>query len=302
MALIASIAYDPAAVVTEATSASLAMTALDTANLRIAFTAPGNGTVLVRLKGQTHNTAASTFPRILLGILEGATLRGRVSPIGSVPASVLNATQMAQEAFFIVTGLTPGNNYTFDAAYGVEVLIASSGLKYGGPNNNTINDAFGAFIFEIWETPTLLSGKLYDPLVAVTLLTTGLLAMTAMDTTNLRHTFNAPPSGKVLWRINAQIHGSTTYGQIMLGILEGATVRARSVPILGVPTASSATACVSMETSGVVTGLTPGNSYTFDAAYGVEVVSGAGGIKFGGPNNTTTNDAFGGIAYEIWAA
>ncbi len=37
------------------------------------------------------------------------------------------------------------------AAYGVETLVASTGLKYGGPNNTTANDAFGAFQFEIWE-------------------------------------------------------------------------------------------------------------------------------------------------------
>jgi len=167
------------------------------------------------------------------------------------------------------------------------------------------DNAFGAFIFEVWECPTLLAGKLYDPLAAVTEVTTSLLAMTAMDTTNLRHTFNAPPSGRVMWRINGQLHGSTTFGQVLLGILEGSTVRARSAPVMGNPTASStalATGCVSLESSGVISGLTPGNSYTFDAAYAVEVVGGAGGIKYGGPNDTTTNNNFGGLAYEIWVA
>jgi len=38
MALLAGVAYDPAAAVTKATSAALAMTAFDTTNLRVTFT------------------------------------------------------------------------------------------------------------------------------------------------------------------------------------------------------------------------------------------------------------------------
>jgi hypothetical protein len=41
MALLAGVAYDPAAAVTKATSAALAMTAFDTTNLRVTFTGPG---------------------------------------------------------------------------------------------------------------------------------------------------------------------------------------------------------------------------------------------------------------------
>jgi hypothetical protein len=50
MALPAGVAYDPAAAVTKATSAALAMTAFDTTNLRVTFTAPANGKVLVRIR------------------------------------------------------------------------------------------------------------------------------------------------------------------------------------------------------------------------------------------------------------
>jgi hypothetical protein len=50
MALLAGVAYDPAAAVTKATSAALAMTAFDTTNLRVTFTAPANGKVLVRIR------------------------------------------------------------------------------------------------------------------------------------------------------------------------------------------------------------------------------------------------------------
>src|SRR5437660_5578156 len=173
------------------------MTALDTANLRVTFTAPANGNVLVRIKGQV--TGATTTPRILLGVLDGATVRGRMSPIAG---TVGTATQViGQEATYLITGLTPGNSYTWDAAYAVQVLVASTNLKYGGPNDNSGADAFGAVNFEVWETVNLLAGTFYDPAVAVTKSTTSLLAMTAMDTANLRLTFTAPASGKVLWRV-----------------------------------------------------------------------------------------------------
>jgi hypothetical protein len=87
-----------------------------------------------------------------------------------------------------------------------------------------------------------------------------------------------------------------------LGILDGATVKARQPPVSTVDTTPLGTSGNVIEASGVITGLTPGTSYTWDAAYAVQVVGGASsGIKYGGPNNTTTDDNFGGIAYEIWA-
>lgn len=51
---------------------------------------------------------------------------------------------------FLVVGLTPNASLTWDAAYGVETAVTSTGLKYGGPNNATANNAFGAFQFEVW--------------------------------------------------------------------------------------------------------------------------------------------------------
>lgn len=149
MALLAGAHYDPAGAVTANTTAALAMTALDTANLRLTFTAPANGKVLVRLRGTIHG--ATTFPQILLGVLEGATVRGRQAPLGALKATALATAQMTVEAMFTVSGLTAGQSYTWDAAYGVETLVAATGVKYGGPNNATANDAFGGFLYEIWQ-------------------------------------------------------------------------------------------------------------------------------------------------------
>jgi hypothetical protein len=149
MACLGSKLYDPAVAVSKATTGGLAMTALDTTNLRIVFTVPASGRVLVRLQGCTHG--ATTFPTILLGILEGAAIVGRVCPIGGLKTTAVATAMATQEASFVVEGLTPSQQKTWDAAYGVETGVASTGLKYGGPNNTTANDAFGAFIFEIWE-------------------------------------------------------------------------------------------------------------------------------------------------------
>lgn len=300
MALLGAVQYDPSTAVAKATTALLAMTAIDTTNCRITFTAPANGKVLVRLRGCVYG--ATTLPRILLGILDGSTVKFRMSPMTDCPA-VTNTTIQSQECIGIVSGLTPGNSYTWDAAYGVEITVASTNLRYGGPNNTSGANAWGAFVFEVWECSNLLAAVLYDPSSAASKAITSLLAMTAFDTTNARCSFTVPASGKVLWRIHCQTHGSTTFGSILLGVLDGSTVKARVPPVVGTTETSIATSCIGQEASGVISGLTPGASLNYDAAYAVQTVGGAStAIKYGGPNNTTTNDAFGALAFEIWAA
>jgi hypothetical protein len=293
MGLLAGTLYDPAAAVTKATSALLAMTALDTTNLRLTFTAPANGAVLVRQA--CTQTGATTIPRIHFGVLDGATVRGRTYPMDGVTTR-LAAVSYGQESVCVVSGLTPAGSYTWDAAYSVDNAIAGTNLKYGGPNDASGADAWGGYSFEIWDTPTLLGSVLYDPGTAAGAVMTSLIAMTALDTANARITFTAPASGQVFWRIRTCYTGSATLPSVLLGILDGATVKARAVPIYG------SAANTIWDASGLVA-VTPTTSYTWDAAYAVQVVSGAGGtLKWGGPNNTSANDAWGGLAYEIWTA
>lgn len=299
MALLAGVHYDPTTAVTKATTALLAMTALDTTNLRLTFTAPSNGAVLVRMRGTVHG--ASTMPTVLFGVLSGSTVMARQAPVGAVGGTAAATTFNTQEALMLITGLTPGGSYTFDAAYGVEIILASTGIKYGGPNGSTANDAFGGLVFEIYDTPNLLGGINYDPSTAVSLSTATAIGLTAMDTTNLRITFTAPSSGKVLVRLRGVVHGATTFPQILLGVLSGSTVMGRDTPIGGLKTTAVATAQLAREAEFLVTGLTSGTNYTFDAAYGVETVVASTGLKYGGPNNTTTNDAFGGFSFDIWS-
>lgn len=148
MACLGAILYDPATAVTKGTAAS-AMAAFDTTNARITFTVPASGRVLVRICCVVHG--ATTFSTILLGVMSGSTVVARVSPIGGIKTTAVATAMVTQEATFVEPGLTPSANLTWDAAWGIETFVASSLIKYGGPNNTTANDAFGALQFEIWE-------------------------------------------------------------------------------------------------------------------------------------------------------
>lgn len=149
MGILAARNHDPAAAVTLSTAAALAMTAMDTTNLRATFTVPSSGAVTIRVNAQVHG--ATTFPTILLGVLQGATVIARQAPIGGLKTTAVATAMVTQEIVQTITGLTPGANLTWDAAYGVETGVAATGIKYGGPNDATANNAFGAAIFEVWS-------------------------------------------------------------------------------------------------------------------------------------------------------
>lgn len=299
MALLAGTHYDPSTAVAKSTASLLAMTAFDTTNLRLSFTVPSNGAVLVRLRCQAMDQNQS--PSILLGILEGSTVIARHRPVGALCGAAVSTTRITQESVFVVDGLTPGANLTWDAAYAVQVVLTSTNIRYGGPNDTTTNNAYGGFVFEIYETPHLLDAINYDPGTAVSKATSSLLAMTALDTTNLRITFTVPDSGKVLVRLRGCVVGSSSYPQIILGVLESSTVKGRGTPIGGLSTAVGSTMPMTQESEFIVTGLTPGASLTWDAAYGVEVVVASTNLKYGGPNNASGNDAWGAFLFEVWA-
>lgn len=145
----------------------------------------------------------------------------------------------------------------------------------------------------------LIAGTLYDPSTAATWATTAARALEALDTTNLRLPFVAPPSGIVQVRIACVVHGATTFPTILLGVLEGAAVRGRMSPIGGIKTTAVATAMVMQEAVFLVSGLS--GAHQFDAAYGVETPVASTALKCGGPNDASANNAFGGIAFEIWS-
>jgi hypothetical protein len=211
------------------------------------------------------------------------------------------------EVAFVVPGLTPGASLTWDAAAGVETGVASTGIRIGGPNDTTGSNAGGGFCFEIWEATNCLAAKLYDPAsIATTASLASLLAMTAVDTTNLRVTFNTPASGpgssKVLVRCRAVAHGSTSIAMGQIGILDGSTVKLR-MPAIGISQIGAllATDFQPWDGAGLVS-VSPNTTYNWDLAYGVESVAAATALKWGGPNDTTADNASGAAIIEVWRA
>jgi hypothetical protein len=179
MNLLAAANYDPVGgAVTKATTSLIAMTAFDTSNLRLAFTVPAHGMVHVRMSCVHHG--ATTIAQLFLGCLEGTTLRGRAAPSPMILGTAIAAALVKLEVSFTITGLTPGA-VNWDAAYGVETVANAGGIKYGGANNTSGNDAFGGFNFEIWDprpiptaTPGATGGLFIAGTNAATTITTGL--------------------------------------------------------------------------------------------------------------------------------
>ncbi len=145
----------------------------------------------------------------------------------------------------------------------------------------------------------LLGAALYDPAGAVSKSTASLLAMTAFDTSNLRITATVPASGIVRVKMRCVLLGATTFPQILLGVLVGASVKGRQAPEVTIDGTALATTYAACDAEFTITGLTPGST-AFDAAYAVQTVVASTNIKYGGPNDATGADAWGGFLFEIW--
>lgn len=144
--------YDPATLATKTITAGVAMTAFDTTNLRVTFVAT---TTKVRVKMWSTARSSSTSSNEVvpfLGILDGSTIRLRKACSLAKPGGVTGSV-VGISAEGLITGLTIGNTYTFDLAYGHENSTATGQLAYGGPNNATTGDAAGQTGFGIWEVP-----------------------------------------------------------------------------------------------------------------------------------------------------
>lgn len=224
MNLLAAKLYDPAVAVTKATSSLLAMSALDTTNLRLTFTVPAHGMVAVRLAGVVHG--ATTFPSVLLGVMNGSTVVGRVASIQRLGNTAVATAMVSVVAEFVVTGLTPGS-VSWDAAYGVETAIASTGIKYGGPNNTTANDAFGGFGFEVYDPQPLATASQ----LSVAAIQSGLATPASILTTQLTEAYAAdgvaPTLSQLLFLVQQVLtESSVTWPTQTIKKLDGSTTAA----------------------------------------------------------------------------
>lgn len=304
------------AAVTKSVTSLLAQTEVDTSLLRNTFTAPGSGIVQVRAGMTLEATSgAPTYPALFLGVNEGvSTPKLRMSPIGGNQVGTAHTGDLTGlEIFGYVVGLSAGS-HNFDLAYGVDVVGANIQLEYGGPNDASGPDSAGEAWLEVWDPGSALLGvACYDPGTIASKSVTSLLAPTKLDAgSNLSITFTSPgTSSWFYWRIRVVYTGaSSTVGSVLLGLLESGTLVPTSsggtpaiqAPKRNLPAPMLASSRTVLDASGCVTGVSAG-SHTWDACYAVQLASSASGaLKWGGPDNTVSNDAAGAALFEVWQA
>ena len=103
---------------------------------------------------------------------------------------------------------------------------------------------------------------------------------TALDSTNASVTFTAPSSGRVLVRVQATAFSGVGNAAFLAALVHGSTTLVAGVrdPV-GAPGTTASTAS-RPSTDVVVSGLTAGQSYTYDAAGGCD---GGNGVTFSNP-------------------
>lgn len=143
----------------------------------------------------------------------------------------------------------------------------------------------------------LLAQTLYDPAAAASKSTAALLALTAFDTSKLRHIVEAPASGRLFVRIAGAIEWVAKVPEIMIGVKEGVGTWGRVTPLITFVGSTRAT----FEARFIISGLNAGTLYSLDAAYAVQVADAGSSIRYGGPDDNAGANAWGGISYEIWA-
>ena len=211
MNLLGSAAYDPSTAVSKATSSLLAMTAIDTTNLRLAITVPAHGKVLFRMKCAV--TGATTLPVILLGVMNSSTVVKRQIPQYCTNTQSGSTQAEIAVAEFIATGLTPGA-MNADAAYAVQVIVALTNIKYGGPNDTSGADAWGAFIFEAWDPQpfpvAIAPGASGGLLIAGANAATTFATLTSTGALTINGTSNVAQSGDSFARLGAPAGASVS--------------------------------------------------------------------------------------------
>lgn len=115
------------------------LTALDTTNLLVTFTAPPNGNVLVRLSAFAQG-GATAADNVLFGVVSSTGSPGTLVGVGGLVFSSPVATAVDDEAAVsteqIITGLTAGTAYTWYFA-GAYVTAAGKVLAQGGSTVTT---------------------------------------------------------------------------------------------------------------------------------------------------------------------
>lgn len=168
MNLLLPINYDPlGGAVSKSVGSALAMTVLDNVNLRAAVTVPAHGMLHIRMRCVT--SGSTLVPDIFLGVFNGGSLLMRQAAAAHIDrGTAVSGARCVHTVEFVISGLTPGA-INLDAAYGVETVAASGNIKYGGPDDATLDNAWGPFTFEVWDPrplPTAAPGAANGVLIA----------------------------------------------------------------------------------------------------------------------------------------
>lgn len=140
---------------------------------------------------------------------------------------------------------------------------------------------------------SLLAITSYNP--AITDVSIGTNALADVDATNLKVTFVAPPSGSVLIRLNATGYLDAVTAEMRWGLREGSTTVAGPATVLsGGYGAGGGNDWTSITRAFYVTGLTPGQSYTYKWGWLDSTGASAVHLRYGG--------VYGPAVMEVWSA
>lgn len=134
--LIAYKQYDPATAVTYPTTTTAA--AVDTTNLRVPFTVPASGSVLVVLSSRVNVASRDFYWTLFSGGAQVADAEEHVVYDNGADASRYSYRR-------VFSGLTPGASLTWDWAFRHAGAGSTSSLLVGGDH--------GAALMEVWAAP-----------------------------------------------------------------------------------------------------------------------------------------------------
>jgi hypothetical protein len=115
---------------TNKSSTSTTLADIDATNLAVTFTAPASGKVIVRLTGLHGHFG--TNGKDIWGLRQNTTTIAE----GAVRASGTWPGNFVVSAAFPVTGLTPGNSYTYKWAWRTAAGTITLDVQYGGGHEN----------------------------------------------------------------------------------------------------------------------------------------------------------------------
>lgn len=201
----------------------------------------------------------------------------------------------------LVSGGAGGGSVATDAIFDAKGdLPAGTGSNTAakrtvGSNGTFLQANSGDSTGLVWATAGLLAINRYAP-TSQTVYSTSSTSMTDVDASNMLVTFTAPLSGNVLVRLNAFGDTNGAAGECYWGLREASS----NLPGIARVLRGSATHPGDYLSVPIyVTGLTPGNSYTYKWSYAVD--PGTSTTRIIVMDGSTTGEWSPGIM-EVWAA